>query len=231
MCSIVIPACAASDAAPLAHTVAQRRGKLRVIEDANPDRVENFRHSCGVAHRGKRPGHHHPVVTGQHAGDPIVIALRERPCHLALDSFGTGGRCYPLFGSGSAGLGMRQVRNAMPPTIADWLVFFVALVHVSISIIEMFFWNKPFFHERLGLKDEEARKVAPIVANAGLYNGFLAAGLLWGLLCHGDSAAIKVFFLTCAIVAGIFGAVTLSWKDTGIVDLASCSSPAICLGV
>ena len=90
---------------PLAHAVAQRRGKLRVIEDANPDRVEKLRHSRGVAHRGKRPGHHHPVVTGQHAGDPIVIALRERPRHLALDSFGTGGRCYPLFGSGSAGLG------------------------------------------------------------------------------------------------------------------------------
>src|SRR6266481_2350183 len=91
---------------PLAHAVAQRRGKLRVIEDANPDRVEKLRHSRGVAHRGKRPGHHHPVVTRQHAGDPIVIALAERPRHLALDSFGTGGRCYPLFGSGSAGLGM-----------------------------------------------------------------------------------------------------------------------------
>ena len=90
---------------PLAHAVAQRRGKLRVIEDANPDRVEKLRHSRGVAHRGKRPGHHHPVVTGQHAGDPIVIALGERPRHLALDSFGTSGRCYPLFGSGSAGLG------------------------------------------------------------------------------------------------------------------------------
>src|ERR1700732_4124393 len=90
---------------PLAHAVAQRRGKLRVIEDANPDRVEKLRHSRGVAHRGKRPGHYHTVVTGQHAGDPIVIALGERPRHLALDSFGTGGRCYPLFGSGSAGLG------------------------------------------------------------------------------------------------------------------------------
>src|SRR5712672_2711984 len=68
----------------------------------NPDRVEKLRHSRGVARRGKRPGHHHPVVTGQHAGDPIVIALRQRPRHLALDSFGTGGRSYPLFGSGSA---------------------------------------------------------------------------------------------------------------------------------
>ena len=98
---------------PLAHAVAQRRGKLRVIEDANPDGVEKPRHSLGVAHRGKRPGHHHPVVTGQHAGDPIVIALRERPRHLALDSFGTGGRYYPLFGSGSAGLGTGVRRSGL----------------------------------------------------------------------------------------------------------------------
>src|SRR6202023_1160978 len=91
----------------------------RVMEDANPDRVEKLRHSRGVAHRGKRPGHHHPVVTGQHAGDPIVIALRERSRHLALDSFGTGGPCYPLFGSGSAGLGMRycaEYRNYVTNT-------------------------------------------------------------------------------------------------------------------
>jgi hypothetical protein len=53
------------------------------------------------------------IVTGQHAGDPIVIALGERPRHLALDSFGTGGRCYPLFGSGSAGLGVDQPAAAV----------------------------------------------------------------------------------------------------------------------
>src|ERR1700730_5927626 len=108
---------------PLAHAVAQRRGKLRVIEDANPDRVEKLRHSRGVAHRGKRPGHHHPVVTGQHAGDPIVIALRERPCHLALDSFGTGGRCYPLFGSGSAGLGAHSGVYSAPTDGATGIIF------------------------------------------------------------------------------------------------------------
>jgi putative membrane protein len=100
----------------------------------------------------------------------------------------------------------------MSLTIPDWLVFFVAFVHVLISIVEMFFWNKPFVHERLGFKDYEARKVAPIVANAGLYNGFLAAGLIWGQLADGDSTPVKVFFLACVIVAGIFGAVTLSWK-------------------
>jgi putative membrane protein len=100
----------------------------------------------------------------------------------------------------------------MSLTIPDWLVLFVALVHVAISIVEMHFWNKSFVHERLGFNAEEARKVAPIVANQGLYNGFLTAGLIWGLLASGDGAPIKVFFLACVLVAGIFGAVTVSWS-------------------
>jgi len=89
------PACAASDAARSRTRSRSVEANCGIIEDANPDRVEKLRHSRGVAHRGKRPGHHHPVVTGQHAGDPIVIALRERPRHLALDSFGTGADPIP----------------------------------------------------------------------------------------------------------------------------------------
>jgi putative membrane protein len=64
---------------------------------------------------------------------------------------------------------------------------------------------------RLAYSADEARKVAPIVANAGLYNGFLAAGLLWGLLSTGDDTAIKLFFLACVLAAGIFGVMTLKW--------------------
>jgi len=94
---------------------------------------------------------------------------------------------------------------------ANVLVCLVALVHVAISIVEMLLWNKPIIHRRLAFTDDEARKVAPIVANAGLYNGFLAAGLTWGLLSTGDATSIKMFFLACVIVAGIFGAVTLMW--------------------
>jgi putative membrane protein len=109
-------------------------------------------------------------------------------------------------------------------TIPDWLIFFVAFVHVLISSVEMFSWCKPFVHERLGFRDDEARKVAPIVGNAGLYNGFLAAGLMWGLLSDGDSTPIKVFFLACVIVAGVFGAVTLSWKTLVLQTLPAAAA-------
>lgn len=96
------------------------------------------------------------------------------------------------------------------PKIANLFVGFVALVHIMILVVEMFFWKEPVIHQRLGFTLEEALKVAPIVANAGLYNGFLAAGLIWGLVSGKNGDAIKVFFLACVIIAGIFGAATLT---------------------
>lgn len=96
------------------------------------------------------------------------------------------------------------------PQIANLSVVIVALIHITISVVEIFFWKQPVIHERLGFTLEEAIKVAPIVANAGLYNGFVAAGLLWGLVSGKTGDAIKVFFLVCVIIAGIFGAVTLT---------------------
>lgn len=103
----------------------------------------------------------------------------------------------------------------MWPIIADVLIALVALVHVAISIVEMLLWNRPLVHRRLSFTEDKARKVAPIVANAGLYNGFVGAGLLWGLFATGDGTAIKVFFLACVVIAGIFGAMTL--KRTTLV--------------
>lgn len=97
------------------------------------------------------------------------------------------------------------------PKITNLFVGVVALVHIIILVVEIFFWKEPAIHQRLGFTLEEAIKVAPIVANAGLYNGFLAAGLIWGLISGRTGDAIKVFFLTCVIIAGIFGAVTLKW--------------------
>jgi putative membrane protein len=96
------------------------------------------------------------------------------------------------------------------PLFANLFVVIVALVHIIILVVEMFFWKQPVIHERLGFSLEEAIKVAPIVANAGLYNGFLAAGLIWGLISGKTGDAIKVFFLVCVIIAGIFGAATLT---------------------
>ncbi|GAB4209914.1 MAG: DUF1304 domain-containing protein [Coleofasciculaceae cyanobacterium] len=97
------------------------------------------------------------------------------------------------------------------PQIANLFVVIVALVHILLFVVEIFFWKEPFIHQRLGFTLEEALKVAPIVANAGLYNGFLAAGLIWGLMSGKNGDAIKIFCLACVIVAGIFGAVTLKW--------------------
>ncbi len=96
--------------------------------------------------------------------------------------------------------------------IANLFVAFIALVHIIICVVEIFLWKEPFIHQRLGfITLEAALKVAPIVANAGLYNGFLTAGLIWGLMSGKTDDAIKIFFLACVIIAGIFGAVTLTW--------------------
>jgi putative membrane protein len=96
--------------------------------------------------------------------------------------------------------------------IANFLVAVVAALHIYFLILEMFLWTKP-----LGLKTfrnsiEKATESAVLAANQGLYNGFLAAGLVWGLL-HPNAAfafQIKVFFLLCVIVAGVYGAATVS---------------------
>lgn len=96
------------------------------------------------------------------------------------------------------------------PKITNLFVAFVALVHITLCVVEIFFWKEPVIHQRLGFTLDEAIKVAPIVANAGLYNGFLAAGLIWGLISGKTGEVIKVFLLVCVIIAGIFGAATLT---------------------
>lgn len=84
----------------------------------------------------------------------------------------------------------------------------VALLHLYFLVLEMFFWNKPLGRRIFGLTPEFAKSSAALAANQGLYNGFLAAGLLWGLVLGPAGLSIKVFFLSCVIVAGIFGALT-----------------------
>ncbi|WP_271505201.1 DUF1304 domain-containing protein [Bradyrhizobium sp. CCBAU 11357] len=98
--------------------------------------------------------------------------------------------------------------------IANVLVALVAALHVFFLALEMFLWDKP-----LGLKvfrnsPEKAEITKVLAANQGLYNGFLAAGLVWGLV-HGNPAfafQIKVFFLLCVIAAGAYGAATVSTR-------------------
>jgi len=92
--------------------------------------------------------------------------------------------------------------------IASALVAFVAIEHLYILVLEMFLWTKPAGLRAFGLTSEFAEQTAVLAANQGLYNGFLAAGLIWGLIRREDGHSIRVFFLGCVIVAGIFGAIT-----------------------
>jgi putative membrane protein len=96
--------------------------------------------------------------------------------------------------------------------IANLMVALVAAIQGGIAIVEMFFWRQPWVHGRIGFNQTEADKCTEIVRNAGLYNGFLAAGLLWGLCGYDPLGHFRMFLLACVIVAGVFGAITLSWK-------------------
>ncbi|MDT5034091.1 MAG: putative rane protein [Actinoplanes sp.] len=90
--------------------------------------------------------------------------------------------------------------------LARILVGLVAAIHIYILVLEMFLWQTDRARAAFGTTAEFARESAPLAANQGLYNGFLAAGLAYGLIT--DSLAFKVFFLACVIVAGIYGAIT-----------------------
>jgi putative membrane protein len=96
--------------------------------------------------------------------------------------------------------------------IANFLVALVAALHVYFLVLEMFLWTKPLGLKTFHNTPEKAQESAVLAANQGLYNGFLAAGLIWGLVQAVPSFAfqIKVFFLLCVIVAGVYGAATVS---------------------
>src|ERR1700736_527544 len=96
--------------------------------------------------------------------------------------------------------------------IANLLVALVAALHVYFLVLEMFLWTKPRGLKTFHNTPEKAAESAVLAANQGLYNGFLAAGLVWGLVQAVPAFAfqIKVFFLLCVIVAGVYGAATVS---------------------
>ena len=91
---------------------------------------------------------------------------------------------------------------------ADLVVLLIALLHVYILVLEMFLWDKPRGRRAFGLTAEQAAQTKVLAANQGLYNGFLAAGLLWGLWLGSAGLPVKVFFLLCVLVAGLYGAAT-----------------------
>jgi putative membrane protein len=97
-------------------------------------------------------------------------------------------------------------------TAANVVIAIVALLHVYFLVLEMFLWDKPYGRRTFGLTEEKAAITKSLAMNQGLYNGFLAAGLVWGLALGPAGFAIKVFFLVCVIIAGVFGAATASRK-------------------
>jgi len=90
--------------------------------------------------------------------------------------------------------------------IQIFLIALVAFEHVYFMILEMFYWTKPKGLKTFGLKKEYAEQSKVLAANQGLYNGFLAAGLLWAIFDKEHTQALSIFFLTCVIIAGIYGA-------------------------
>ena len=95
---------------------------------------------------------------------------------------------------------------------ANTVVALIALLHVYILVLEMFLWDKPAGLRAFGMKQDLATATRVLGANQGLYNGFLAAGLFWGLWLGDAGLQVKVFFLLCVLVAGVFGAATASRK-------------------
>lgn len=112
---------------------------------------------------------------------------------------------------------------------ASIAVALVALLHLYFLVLEMFLWDKPAGLKAFGQTLEAARASKVLAANQGLYNGFLAAGLLWGLVLGPAGTGVKVFFLLCVIVAGVFGAATASRKILFVQALPAAIALALVL--
>lgn len=91
-------------------------------------------------------------------------------------------------------------------TLANIVIAVVAILHLGFLVLEMFLWNHPFGRKTFKMTKEVSESSATLAANQGLYNGFLAAGLIWGLIS--GEFSVKLFFLSCVLIAGVFGGFT-----------------------
>jgi len=97
----------------------------------------------------------------------------------------------------------------MIETAANVVVAVVALLHAWFLVLEMFLWQRPIGVRTFRMTPERASATKVLAANQGLYNGFLVAGLLWGLWLSPNDHGVRAFFLACVVVAGTFGAATV----------------------
>jgi putative membrane protein len=112
---------------------------------------------------------------------------------------------------------------------ANIVIAVIALLHLWFLVLEMFLWTKPAGRRAFGLTAEFAEQSKALAANQGLYNGFLAAGLVWGLSLGSAGYSVKLFFLGCVLVAGIFGGLTASRKILWIQALPAVIGLALML--
>ena len=113
--------------------------------------------------------------------------------------------------------------------IANVLVALVAALHIYFLILEMFLWDTPYGRKTFKLTPEFSAASKALAANQGLYNGFLAAGLIWGLCLGPAGLDIKIFFLGCVIVAGVYGAATVGKKILFVQALPAAIALALVL--
>lgn len=113
---------------------------------------------------------------------------------------------------------------------ADIVIALVALLHIYFLVLEMFLWDKPAGLKAFGQTLEAAKASKVLAANQGLYNGFLAAGLIWGLSLGAAGTSVKVFFLGCVLVAGVYGAITASRKILFVQALPAAVGLALLMG-
>ncbi len=94
--------------------------------------------------------------------------------------------------------------------LADFVVLLVALSHLGVLVLEMFLWQTPLGRKIFRLTPEQAAATRVLAANQGLYNGFLAAGLLWSLVPSSYATDIRIFFLACVVIAGVYGSFSVN---------------------
>jgi putative membrane protein len=129
---------------------------------------------------------------------------------------------------GGAGL-IRSSEDLPMPLFADALVGLIALLHVYILVLEMFLWDTPTGLRAFRMTPEKAAITKVLAANQGLYNGFLAAGLGWGLWLGAEGYAVKLFFLCCVLVAGLYGGLTVGRKILYIQAVPAAAAIALLL--
>jgi len=114
-------------------------------------------------------------------------------------------------------------------TIANTAVAVVAALHFGFLVLEMFLWTRPLGLRTFGITPDFAKASKGLAANQGLYNGFVATGLGWGLALGDAGSSIEIFFLCCAVVAGVFGGFTASRKILWVQALPGAVALALVL--